>query len=250
MVVLKWQWLWIVLAVVFALYGLLVRSVGSGTGFFMVWLSMSAASLLCALAAHFHLWGRLPFFLRIVFLILIVLAAGVFFFVEAQILEAFHEKPEKNLDYLIVPGAQIHKSGPSVVLRYRLDEACQYLLENENTVCIVTGGQGYNEPYPEAVGMKEYLVAHGIEEKRILLETESKNTKENMVFSQKYFDPKKDQIGVVTNNFHVFRACALARKSGILHVSGIAAGSTKLYLPNNLLREFMGVVKDFACGNI
>jgi len=33
-------------------------------------------------------------------------------------------------------------------------------------------------------------------------------------------------------------------------VYGIAAPSTPLYLPNNMLREVLGVVKDKAAGNI
>ena len=245
-----WQFLWIVLAVIFALYGLLVRSIGSGTGFFLVWLMMSAGSLLLAVAAHFHLWKILPVWFRVLFLIIALVFISLFAFVEWKITGEFHEKPDHNLDYLVVLGAQIHENGPSVVLRYRLNEACDYLTKNEDTLCIVTGGQGYNEPYPEAVGMKAWLVSHGIEENRILMETESENTKENMEFSQQYFDPEHDRIGIVTNNFHVYRACALARKAGIKNVSGIAADSTKMYLPNNMLREFLGVVKDFVCGNI
>ncbi len=245
-----WQYCWIALAVLFALYGLLVRSIGSGTGFFIVWLTMSFLALLFAAAAHFHLWSMLPGWVKVILLVFVVIAAGIFCFVEAQIINEFKEKPEKDLDYLVVLGAQIHESGPSVVLRYRLDTAREYLEENDETLCIVTGGQGYNEPYPEAIGMKNYLISHGVDEKRILLETESENTKQNLENSKKLFDPAKDRVGLVTNNFHVYRACALARKAGIRNLCGIPAGSTPLYLPNNMLREFLGVVKDFACGNL
>ena len=124
----------------------------------------------------------------------------------------------------MVLGAQIHKTGPSVVLRYRLDTAREYLEDNDGTLCIVTGGQGYNEPYPEAIGMKEYLISHGVDEERILLETKSKNTKENLKNAKEMFDPDHDQVGIVTNNFHVFRALSLARKEGIRNCCGISAG--------------------------
>ena len=43
---------------------------------------------------------------------------------------------------MIVLGAQVHADKPSVVLKYRLDEAILYLNENPETVCIVAGGQG------------------------------------------------------------------------------------------------------------
>jgi uncharacterized SAM-binding protein YcdF (DUF218 family) len=50
-------------------------------------------------------------------------------------------------------------------------------------------------------------------------------------------------VGIVTNNFHVFRAVQTAKREGLENVCGIAADTTKLYLPNNMLREFFGEVK-------
>ena len=164
--------------------------------------------------------------------------------------QAFRNTPEAGLDYIIVLRAQVRENGPSVVLRYRLDAAADYLRDNPSTICIVSGGQGYNEPVSEAVAMRDYLVARGIDETRIRMEAASKNTVENMEFSKAFFDPAADSAGIVTNNFHLFRACGIARKAGIEHISEIPAPSTPLYLPNNLLREFLGVVKDTLAGNL
>lgn len=72
-------------------------------------------------------------------------------------------KPVKNLDYIIVLGAQVKESGPSVILRYRLDRALSYLKENDNTLVIVSGGQGANEKATEASVMKEYLVNNAMQ---------------------------------------------------------------------------------------
>ena len=72
-------------------------------------------------------------------------------------------KPVKNLDYIIVLGAEVKESGPSVVLRYRLDRAVSYLKENDNTLVIVSGGQGANEKATEASVMKEYLVNNAMQ---------------------------------------------------------------------------------------
>jgi len=54
-----------------------------------------------------------------------------------------------------------------VVLRYRLDEAYRYLKDDPETICIVSGGQGYNEPCQEAEVMKKYLEDKGIDSSRI-----------------------------------------------------------------------------------
>ena len=137
-----------------------------------------------------------------------------------------------------------------MVLQYRLDAAYEYLKDHEHTKCIVTGGQGWNEPFPEAEGMKTYLTGKGIEASRILMESKSNDTLENIANSLPFIDPQTDNVAIVTNNFHVFRGCAIARKAGIRDVTGLPAGSTRLYLPNNLLREFLGVLKDFVQRNI
>ena len=42
----------------------------------------------------------------------------------------------------------------------------------------------------------------------------------------------------------------LANAQGLENVCGIAADSSKLYLPNNVLRECCGILKDWVLNNI
>ena len=157
---------------------------------------------------------------------------------------------EGKLDYIIVLGAQMKSNGPSRVLKMRLDKAYNYLMENPDTVAIVSGGQGADEHVSEAQGMYDYLVGKGIAAERILLEGQSRNTSQNIDFSSAFLDKERDSVGIVTNNFHIFRATHIAKKNGYSHVCGIAAPSELLMQGNNMLREFMGVMKDFLAGNI
>ena len=233
-----------------AVYGLVVKSVGSGTLFFAVWLVLGVFFCILALLVRMRIWHRMPGALRVVIVVLAVVLLAVFLFTEARIASAFHERGEPDLDYIVVLGAQIYESGPSAVLKYRLDEACRYLRENPETICIVSGAKGYNEPYTEAEGMKKYLTEQGIPEERILEERRAKNTVENIQYSMELFDPETDRVGIVTNDFHLYRGVAIAEKEGIRNISGIAAGSVPMYLPNNMLREFLGVMKDRLQGNI
>ena len=204
-----------------------------------------------AAAARLELWHKLPAGGRTAIVITAVCCAAVFIITEARIAAVgFRTQQEENLDYLIVLGAQVREDGPSVVLQYRLDTACSYLEKNPDTVCIVSGGQGWNEPYPEAEGMRRYLLDKGISEERILTEEESRNTLENIQNSMGMLNPGKDRVGIVTNNFHIYRGCAIAEKAGIRNVYGVAAPSKFLYLPNNMFREFFGVVKDVLRGNM
>lgn len=234
--------IWIFLAVLCIGYGILVRTIGSGTAFFVVWLGLGIFFLLFAIAVKKNWWNRIPRVWQRLFIGVVCVGLCVFVAIEGCIISGFAQKGEKDLDVLVVLGAQVYESGPSAVLKFRLDEAITYLNENQDTVCIVSGGQGYNEPFAEAVGMAQYLEENGIPDTRIILETESKTTAQNLMNSMKLIEAGAS-VGIVTNDFHVFRAVQTAKKLGMEHVCGIAAGSTRLYLPNNMLREFFGEVK-------
>ena len=50
---------------------------------------------------------------------------------------------------------------------------------------------------------------------------------------------KKATIGLVTNNFHVYRALQIAKNQKIENIHGIAADSSAFYMPNNMFREYL-----------
>ena len=227
-----------VLAGIFGMLGILciiycigIAITGFGTYFFLIWGAIGACS-------------------KGVFCALFCVGLLVFGAVEARILSQYGAEASPGADYIIILGAQWKSTGPSEVLRRRLDRAIDYLEQNPDTKAIVTGGQGGNEAIPEAVGMRGYLVQAGIEEERILVEDSSTSTYQNLVFSAGLLDPAEDRVVIVTNNFHVFRALSIAKKQGYINAEGLAASAPLGSGPNNLLREFMGVVKDFFVGNL
>lgn len=114
---------------------------------------------------------------------------------------------------------------------------------------IVSGAKGSNEPVSEAQGMYDYLVNAGIAPERILMEEASRNTYENLEYSGQLLDRQRDSVVLVTNNFHMYRALKLAKGAGYRQIGGLSASTYPWMLPNNLLREFFGVVKDFCAGN-
>ena len=231
-------------------YGLLVLSIASGTWFFAFWLALGAVLLGFAWALHAGWWAALPLGAKRATGIAAVLLIAGFLATQALIARDFNDQGEDGLDCIIVLGAQVRDNGPSVVLQYRLDTACTYLERNPQTRCIVSGGKGGNEQSSEASVMAEYLVARGIDSSRISRENRSTNTQENIAFSARLLDPANDHVGIVTNNFHMYRGVGIARKAGFAHVVGIAADSTPLFLPNNLVRESFGVAKDLLTGNL
>lgn len=148
---------WIILGLCSILYGFSVMALGSGSGFFLFWIALGILFFLLAVVTWSGFWKRLPKWFRKTFAACFAVGITLFIVLEGCIISGFFERGKENLDYIIVLGAQVYEHGPSVVLRYRLDKAVEYLEDNPGTKCIVTGGQGYNEPFPEAVGMAEYL---------------------------------------------------------------------------------------------
>ena len=223
---------------------------GFGTKFFLIWGAGGAACILIGAALAQKEWiASLPMWLKGA--VTGLFCMGVLFFcaVEGLILSQYDAQARPGADYCIVLGAQWKTDGPSEVLRRRLDKAIEYLNANPETVAIVSGGQGSNEIISEAAGMRQYLLSAGIADERIRVEDQSTNTCENLAFSGAFVDKANSNVVVVTNDFHVFRAVKIARKQGY-QAEGLAADSVLWMAPNNLLREFLGVLKDYAVGNM
>lgn len=229
------------------LYCIAITFSGFGTKFFLIWAALGVLCIL--LAAAFAKSAALPGWLKGIVTGIFCLGLLLFIAVEVAIIGHFNVVAQPGADYCIILGAQWKADGPSEVLRRRLDTAIQYLNENPDTIAVVSGGQGSNEVITEAAGMRQYLLDAGIAEERILVEDKSTNTRENLAFSGELLDRENSRVVVVTNNFHMFRALKIAENQGY-QAEGLAASSVIWMLPNNLLREFLGVLKDFAVGNI
>ena len=149
-------------------------------------------------------------------------------------------------DAVIILGAGVHGEKISMALKNRLDLAISYLQENENTVAVVSGGQGRQEKISEAEAMQRYLLEQGIPHARILYENRSRSTLENFTYSKKLLDQR---FGVnnyravfVTNDFHIYRAKQAARAAGIT-AEGMGCPSPFYIVPNYYLRECLAIVR-------
>ena len=137
----------VILAILCMIYGLKVYSLGYGTAFFLVWIILGAFLLFVAWGIQVRLWGKLPKWLRRTLLAVAGLGLSLFVFVEGCILSGIHAEGREDLDYIIVLGAMVKEDGPSSILAARLNCALRYLEENPDTIVIVSGGQGKDEPF-------------------------------------------------------------------------------------------------------
>ena len=154
-----------------------------------------------------------------------------------------------NMDYLIVLGARVEQDGPSPALTRRLNAAMDYLEESPDTLVIASGGQGSDEPMSEAECIRNELVRRGIAAERILLEDKSTDTWENITFSMALMEETEASAGVLTNNFHVWRAVKLARSAGLENAHGVAAKYTGWTLFHYMVREAICITVEFLRGN-
>ena len=91
------------------------------------------------------------------------------------------------------------------------------------------------------------LVIEGHRE-RLRLEREQQEKKRREPYLM--VDDKPVEIGVLTSNFHVFRARMIARKWGFEHVYGISAQSDPVLFIHLCVRECASIIKDRLMGNM
>lgn len=187
--------------------------------------------------------------LRIVITFMIIAFFVLFAVVEFLIIidPVIHSSDSAGrVDHVIVLGCGIWPDGrPTASLALRLDKAVSYYRDNPHVYIIVSGGQGPNEPFPEALAMEEYLMKAGVPKNKIIKEEKSTSTKENFQFSRKLIDApegEKTKIVFITSDFHIFRSRILARRFGF-DAYAIAAPTPGIVKLNSYLREFFAFVK-------
>lgn len=131
----------------------------------------------------------------------------------------YPDEQAKDADVLLVLGARVYESGqPSATLVARLDTAAAYLKEHPETIAVLCGGQGSNEPMPEAQAMFLYLQQAGIAPERLLLESASSNTIQNIANAHTMLDERfsaEYHTAVITSDFHLARARRLMLSAGL-----------------------------------
>lgn len=157
------------------------------------------------------------------------------------IIRTVRSKEEGYYRYVIVLGAHVQRRKITDSLRRRLEKAAEYVKKHPETEIIVSGGQGKGEEITEAKAMEEYLMADGIDRERIFKEDRSKTTKENLMFSKKYIHNMEAKVAIVSNDFHVYRACCYAKKLGYKNIYPLAANTHPLLFVNYLVRECFAV---------
>ena len=171
-----------------------------------------------------------------------------FIIFSGYILSGFYDEIPADENLLImVYGCRTYET-PSKLLRERLDAALVLLNAYPDSICIVTGAQGSNEPITEAESMRTYLIEKGIDESRIYPEPQARSTIENIEYTMKLIEENGLQdykvVGVSTD-FHLRRIRILCDTAGFETLLVPARSPDPVMLLANVVREYMSYVKMF-----
>lgn len=187
------------------------------------------------------LWGKKP--MRIVFLLLVILMLiGMILVAAASV--AIIGAASKTIPHntpAVVLGCAVKGTRPSKVLQERIDAAYDYLQENPQAICVLSGGKGVGEDISEAACMYENLQKAGIQSRRLYQEAESVNTRENLENSAKILGDSQAAVTVISSEFHLYRGRWWADRLGY-ESYGYAARTDWKYFPTLFLREVIAVV--------
>ena len=183
--------------------------------------------------------------LKRVFTVLLCIGLLVCGITEALIIEASLGDPKQHCDYMVVLGAKVREDGPSVSLMDRIRATQSYMDAHPDVIAVVSGGKGTDEPMTEAQCMYEELLKLGVDPQRIWIEDRATSTWENLNFSLNLIEEKTgtrpEKIGILSSEYHLFRASLFADACGVESV-GIPAATSRLPQKiNHFMREVAGV---------
>ena len=242
MQIIKW-----ILPVMLAAAGVFLSNFIHGHKFLGLCCFCLAGLLICyfligILARHNIVAGKV---LRTILSCLLCFGILIFLGTEIIILNASKGSPETDCSYIVVLGAKVNGTSPSLSLSDRIRAAESYLKAHPDTIAVLSGGQGPDEGIPEAECMFNELTKRGIAPERLWLEPNSTSTWENLNFSLDIIEEKTGtrpaSIGLLSSEYHLYRAGLFAKDCGVEAIGIPAATSWPSIRLNYFLREVAGV---------
>ena len=151
--------------------------------------------------------------------------------------------PEQKADCILVLGAGVWNGSPSPMLQDRLDIGAALFRAGAADTIIVSGDNS-SEYYNEPLAMAEYLVSEqGIPREKIVMDYAGFSTYDSVYRAKEIFCA--DSVIVVTQKYHLYRACYIASALG-MEVYGADAHAREYFGRHyREARECLARVKDF-----
>lgn len=261
-----------------AYFIVIVVYAGIGTSFAFIWLFFAALLLFLVYGRWYYSrnMDRIPRWVPVSVVTTCVAGVAILAVLCVLVFLGAASPDKQNLDYVIVLGARVKEHTVSNSLKMRLDKAIEYVEDNPDTVLVLSGGRGPGESVSEAEVMCQYLEYNGVRPEQLLIEDQSVSTVENIAYSKIVIEEHRNkdkkelvplnrrttsvpyaiapdkplEIGVLTSNFHIYRARLTAEKWGIDNVYGISADSDPVLFIHLCVRECASIIKDRLMGNM
>ena len=183
---------------------------------------------------------------------------------------------EDSYNYVIVFGSSVSLINEhNIIINERIEKAIEYANKHKDTKFVMTGAKLKHDAYEEATYMKEYMIARGIDESRVLTDTMSVNTFENIsnalyiiksdLVKNNIYDNILDspvsinnsgynldnlKIGLLSTDFHIFRINLMSKKLGINEQYDISVESDILHKLYLYVQETLSLYKAFVLNQI
>ena len=190
--------------------------------------------------------------LNTVLTFLLCLGLCAFTITEAIIVRASRGDEKTEFTHLVVLGAKVNGTSPSLSLNDRLQSAYEYMTAHPDVIAVLSGGQGTDEGISEAQCMYNELTKRGISPNRLWLENQATSTWENLQFSLRIIEEKTgrrpETIGLLSSEYHLYRAGLFADACGIDASLIPARTSWPTIRLNYFMREVVAVWKFIILG--
>ena len=245
---------WALTAVLLALLGAALYFIPmTGMKFSGLLMMCGGAFMLLLMALHrmseerrWALWAKR------VLLAAFALGFVLFSVMEIWVLSKDETDLTRDVNAVIVLGAGVNGYVPSLTLQTRLEATLDYIADKPDVPIVVTGGQGNGELITEARCMADWLIAKGINEERIVLEEQARNTRENIDFSLAMLHEMgidtTSNIAVVSNDYHLARAAYLWGPPNMVPVAAHMPGVFWPLTVNYYVREAFGMAEAVLLG--
>lgn len=188
-----------------------------------------------------------PRFTRWWIRLLILVTGTVFLFLVAtmvRIIETGSRQEIHPADAIVVFGAAEYSGHPSPVLRARLDHALDLFQRGVAPVVITTGGAAADPLFSEGGVGRDYLMHHGIPERRLIAETQGRDTAESATRVAVIMRANGLHSCIaVSDAYHVFRIRKLLEHEGIGPVYTAPRLDTR---PHNIVQRGEAALREAA----
>ncbi|MDD5833153.1 MAG: YdcF family protein [Clostridiales bacterium] len=244
---------------------------GINTSFCLIWPFFAAVftamgiMLRRSLRRRYEMPKLLPAFIYTSF----GLFLGLFVLIMNLVMASSAASEDTGTDYCIVLGARVYSDGVSKTLVYRLDKAYEVFYQDPEATLVLAGGQDKGDAVPEAFAMYNYLSMKGVPQSKMLMEARATSTSDivmgavriirkdtelrripkgpgDSVWSSDY----EPSVGIITSDYHMFRARTMAVAGGLKDVRSIPARSDSILYIHNCVRESAAIIKDLFMGNL